>query len=193
MSSDDNVPTSAGLTSFNLLDESKLFANLSLQQGMHVLDFGCGVGNYAIATAPYLGEKGYIYAVDPWDEGIETLEIRSAMVGLKTIQALMCAAGDILPIEDQAIDLCLLATVAHVLVRDNLLQGAIGEIKRTLKLGGKIAVVEFYKQEGPPGPPIDWRLSPDELTEIMTPLEFELIKTSEVGPYNYLSLFGKES
>lgn len=193
MSSDDNVPTSAGLTSFNLLDESKLFANLSLQQGMHVLDFGCGVGNYAIATAPYLGEKGYIYAVDPWDEGIETLEIRSAMVGLKTIQALMCAAGDILPIEDQAIDLCLLATVAHVLVRDNLLQGAIGEIKRTLKLGGKIAVVEFYKQEGPPGPPIDWRLSPDELTEIMAPLEFELIKTSEVGPYNYLSLFGKES
>jgi glutamine cyclotransferase len=45
MTVDDTVPTSAGLSSFNLLDEDKFFTGLALKPGMTLLDFGCGVGN----------------------------------------------------------------------------------------------------------------------------------------------------
>lgn len=192
MAPDDPVPTSAGLTSFNLLDEKQLFADLGLQPGMQVLDFGCGVGNYAIAAAPYLGDEGCIYAVDLWDEGIETLEIRSAMAGLANISSRVCGAGETLPIDDKIVDLCLLATVVHILVLENQLPETLNEIKRVMKPHGKVAVVEFYKEEGPPGPPFAWRLSPDDLAEIMAPHGFGVIQTSAVGPYNYLSLFNKE-
>ena len=192
MAPDAPVPTSAGLTSFNLLEESQLFAGLGLQPGMQVLDFGCGVGNYAIAAAPYLGDEGCIYAVDLWDDGLETLEIRSAMAGLDNISSQVGGAGETLLIDDKIVDLCLLATVVHILVLENQLPETLNEIKRVMKPRGKVAVIEFYKQEGPPGPPLEWRLSPDDLTEIMASHGFGLVQTSTVGPYNYLSLFNQE-
>ena len=189
MTVDENVPTSAGLSSFNLLDEQKLFTALTLKTGMTLLDFGCGVGNYAMAASPYVGSNGQISAVDLWEEGIETLEVRAAIARLENIQAKVCGAGQKLPIRDQAVDLCLMATVAHILVRERLIRDAMREIKRVLKPGGMVAVVEFHKKDGPPGPPLSWRLSPKELEGVLVVSGFEATETLEIGPHNYLSLF----
>lgn len=191
MSSDENVPISAGLSSFNLLDEGKLFTGLDLEPGMSLLDFGCGLGNYSIAASPYVGNSGHVYAVDPWEEGIETLEIRAAMTELENIQAFVYEAGDPLPIKDQVIDLCLMATVVHILGQEQLIPEVLLEITRVLKPEGTIAVVEFHKKEGPPGPPLSWRLAPDELTKIFGASGFQVSLTENVGPHNYLSLFSQ--
>lgn len=187
---DENVPTSAGLSSYNLLNEQKFFAALDLEPGMNLLDFGCGVGNYAIAAAPYVGANGRICAVDLWEEGVETLEIRAAMAKLDNIRALVCGAGNRLPFESRIFDLCLMATVVHILVQEQLIKETLKEIIRVLKPGGKVAVVEFQKKDEEPGPPFAWRLSPDELQHIMNGSGFQIIETVEVGPHNYLSLFG---
>ena len=189
MTVEEGVPTSAGLSSFNLLNEQKFFNALALKPGMTFLDFGCGLGNYSIAASPYVGEGGQVYAVDLWEEGLETLEVRAAMAGLENIQTSVCGAGDKLLIEDQSVDLCLMATVLHILVHEKLINDTLREIKRVLKPRGIVAIVEFYKKQGPPGPPLSWRLSPSELQEMFIGAGFRGTATLKVGLHNYLSLF----
>ena len=189
MTTEEGIPTSAGLSSFNLLDEQKFFNALALKPGMTFLDFGCGLGNYSMAASPNIGEGGHIYAVDLWEEGLETLEVRAAMAGLENIQTSVCGAGDKLLIEDQSVDLCLMATVLHILVHEKLINDTLREIKRVLKPGGIVAIVEFYKKQGPPGPPLSWRLSPSELQEMFLGAGFRCTANLKVGVHNYLSLF----
>ena len=188
---DDNLPTSAGLSSFNLLDEQKLFEALNLQPGMSLLDLACGVGNYSIWASPQLGETGRIYAVDPWEEGIETLEVRTGIGQIGNIRAWASTALDLEPVDDASIDLCLMATVAHIFVHEDILGPVLSEVQRVLKPDGLVAVVEFYKVEGSPDPPMHLRIEPDELAEIFSPYGFDCTGTTRVGNQNYLSLFSR--
>ena len=55
-----NIPESAGLSSFNLLDQTAFFQALDIRSGMTVLDLGCGLGNYAIDLCPHVGSDGFI-------------------------------------------------------------------------------------------------------------------------------------
>ena len=94
-----------------------------------------------------------------------------------------------LDIEDHSVDMCFMATVFHDLVHDGNHQGALVEVKRVLKQSGTLALVEFKKMEGPPGPPMQIRLSPEELDAMLGPYGFTSVNTTEVGPYHYLSLY----
>ena len=82
-----------------------------------------------------------------------------------------------------------MATVLHDLVQDNTDQGALKEIERTLKSDGKLAVVEFHKKAGPPGPPINIRLAPQVLESILLPFGLLLDKTVDIGEHLYLSIY----
>ena len=64
------------------------------------------------------------------------------------------------------------------------------DLKRAIN-NGKLAIIEFKKIDGPPGPPKGVRLSPEELNEYLIPYSFHLSNTLEIGPYNYLSVFSR--
>lgn len=184
---EEDIPTSAGLSSFNLLDERKLFAALGLVPGMTMLDLGCGLGNYAVAASPHVGERGIIHALDPWEEGIETLTVRADIGKLANIRPGVAGAGETLPLAGRIVDLALLATVVHVLVQEVLLDKALAEVQRVLTPEGALVVIEFHKVDGPPGPPLAWRLSPSELEQLLIPFGFRLAACTDVGPVNYLA------
>ncbi len=186
---EDNVPTSAGLSSFNLLDENTFFDVLALEPGMTLLDFACGVGNYALAASPYIGDTGVIHALDPWGEGIETLEVRIAIGGITNIKPGVADAKIPLPIPDQSVDVCLMATVVHILHSENTFARTMVEVQRVLKDQGTIAIVEFEKKDPPPGPPYVMRLAQEELAELLRSFGFTCTKSRCIGPHNYLSIF----
>jgi len=52
-----------------------------------------------------------------------------------------------------------------------------------------LAIVEFYKKEGPPGPPKRVRLSPEEVVKILSVYGFKQNRYTEVGPDNYLQIY----
>jgi len=79
----------------------------------------------------------------------------------------------------------------HDFVEDRIDRGALNEIARVVKPTGRLAVMEFKKIDGPPGPPKHIRLSPDDVTERLEPYGFKKKHTVDVGPYNYLMLFKK--
>jgi ubiquinone/menaquinone biosynthesis C-methylase UbiE len=182
-------PIGAGKSSFNLIDSQKFFSELNLQAGIIFLDIACGRGAYSLAASAYVGPAGRIMAVDLWKEGIDDLQSAVAAGKILNIEARVADVSREVPLEDHSVDVCLLATVLHDLILDQKDQGTLREIRRVMKHQGMVAVIEFKKMEGPPGPPIGIRISAEEVTHKLQPYSFCLVKTVDIGPYNYLSVF----
>ncbi len=182
-------PIGAGKSSFDLIDPALFFDTIQLDRNLVFLDIACGIGNYSLAVAEVLGENSIIFAIDLWPEGISSL---LKEISKKMMTNIWATVGDIskrIPINNNSIDICLMATVLHDLVEVQTQHGALKEIARVLKPGGLLAIIEFIKVEGPPGPPIDIRLTAEEVESIVAPYGFLKEYIADVGPYNYLAGF----
>ena len=184
------TPPGAGKSSYDLIDPGTLWAELNLPQGITFLDLGCGQGNYSLAAADLIGPAGMVYAVDLWEEGVASLKERAAREGLANLKALVAGAGRV-PIENLSLDVGFMATVLHDLVEAGTAAGALTEVARVIKAGGRLAIVEFDKVDGPPGPPRHIRLAPAEVEALVAPYGFARQRTVKLGPYNYLITFVK--
>jgi ubiquinone/menaquinone biosynthesis C-methylase UbiE len=183
-------PPGAGKSSFDLIDPGALWAELDLTPGITFLDLGSGQGNYALAAAEIIGPGGLVYAVDLWEEGIAALKRRAAQEGRGNLKALLAEAGKI-PLADMSVDVGFMATVLHDLVEAGTDAGALKELARVVKPGGRLAIVEFQKIDGPPGPPRHIRLDAEEVEKLVTPYGFSRQHTKKLGPYLYLITFRK--
>ena len=184
-------PTGAGSSSFDLIDVDTLFRELDLKEGITFLDVACGRGAYCLKASAIIGSTGTVYGVDLWQEGIEDLKTRALEEGALNIRAFVSDAGRQIPVDDQAADVCLMATVLHDFVEDHISEKVLAEVVRVLRPGGLLAVVEFKKIDGPPGPPKHIRLSPEEVAGILSPYGFSKERLTDLGPYNYLVRFRK--
>jgi ubiquinone/menaquinone biosynthesis C-methylase UbiE len=162
-----HAPHGAGKSSFDLIDQEALLDDLEPLQGKTVLDLGCGYGDYSLALAERAGADGAVHAVDPWEEGIRELRQRAGRIGGAPIHAHVADAGQGIPLPDNSVDLCLMAAVLHDIIHDGGHEPALAEVARVLKPDGDLAVLEFRKMEGMPGPPVHIRLSEDELREVL--------------------------
>lgn len=186
-------PIAAGKSSYDLIDIKRLFFELNLSDDTQFLDVACGSGAYSIAASQYIGQEGSIFAVDQWQEGIDSLKREIVSKQINNIYASVADVSKRIPVEDNSIDVCLMATVLHDLIQDKTGEGTLREVKRVLKPQGKLALIEFSKIEGPPGPPIEIRLSPAEVEEYLYPHSFRIATIVDIGPYNYLAIFIKQN
>ena len=187
----EKKPTGAGKNSFDLIDSEKFFQELDLQEGISFLDVASGRGAYSLAISDIIGPQGNVFAVDLWADGIEMLNAAAKAKKINNITTFVSNAGRQIPVDDQSIDVCLMATVLHDFVEDGIDRGVLNEIVRVIKPTGRLAVMDFKKIDGPPGPPIHIRLSPREALDILIPYGFKEERTTDVGPYNYLILLNK--
>jgi ubiquinone/menaquinone biosynthesis C-methylase UbiE len=138
---------------------------------------------------------GRVIAVDMWAEGIR--QLRAAALDddpSAPIETHIADAGEALPLASGSLDLCLMATVLHDLVADGKDKKAVAEVARVLKPDGILAVVEFKKQEGPPGPPKSVRLSLEQVSMCLMPaglIRFGAVV--ELGPFTYFAQFRRLS
>ena len=187
----NRLPAAAGKSSFDLIEQEAFFTALGLDGPLTVLDAGCGVGNYAMALAERIGPGGRVIGMDAWPEGIETLRRRAAERGMAQVEALLTDMHRGIPMEAASVDLCLMATVFHDLAQEGYSGEAISEISRVLKADGRLAVVEFKRMDGPPGPPRKIRIGPNELQGRLAPEGFAQIHTVSLGAFVYMSIFRK--
>lgn len=185
-------PPGAGKSSFDLIEPARLLSGLPLKPGITFLDLGCGAGNYTMAVAEVIGAQGVVVALDLWPPGIETLEERATAAGRRNIRAVLADISKTIPLGDHSVDVCLMATVLHDLAEFAMEKGALEEAARVLKPGGVLAIVEFDKVEGPPGPPLRIRLTPQEVENLVVPYGFQKTRLVRVGPFNYLILLTKK-
>jgi len=189
MKANATKPTAAGKSSYDLIDIDKFFKELNLQEGIAFLDVACGRGAYCLAASEIVGETGRVYGVDLWEEGIELLKAAADEKSAGNIEALVSDAAKQIPVDGRSIDVCLMATVLHDFVEDKIDQEVLHEIVRVVKPKGILAIMEFMKIDGPPGPPRQIRLSPEQVDSLLSPFGFKQEHCADVGPYNYLMLF----
>lgn len=178
-------PAGAGRSSFDLINPSVFFANIKIYPSAQVLDAGCGAGRYSIELSKLLDEKGLIHAVDDWDEGIESLKKTIREGGISNINPMKADITKHIPLENESVDLCLMATVLHDLSSEGR-DSALREIVRVLKPHGVLALVEFKKIDKGPGPPIGVRISEQEAEEKLRRYGFLKTYLGDIGEFNYL-------
>jgi ubiquinone/menaquinone biosynthesis C-methylase UbiE len=168
-----------------LIDPARFFSNIKIHPGAQILDAGCGVGRYSLELSKLLDDKGVIYAVDDWDGGLESLRSAIRENGLSNINPIKADITANIPLENESIDLCLMATVLHDLPPGGQ-DSALREIVRVLKPDGVLALVEFKKIDRGPGPPISIRISEQEAEEKINKYGFLKMFLGDIGEFNYL-------
>lgn len=188
----DNIqkpPKGAGKSSFELIDSDKLRSALPIKPGSVVIDLACGKGIYSMFLSKIVGQTGLIYAVDLWKEGLLSLEEQIEKKNITNIMTLLADAGKQIDIDDYSSDICLMATVLHDFEEGGQADTVLKEIKTLLNPKGCLAIIEFKKIEGPPGPPINIRLSEAQVEKIVTKHGFVKKETVDIGEYTYLTTF----
>ena len=166
----------------SFLKKDLILKVLNIQIGQSILDAGCGNGYMSKVFSKEVTESGKVYALDPKTEFIEVLKKETQGTNIETIE------GDITKptqINQSSIDLIYLSAVIHRFSKQQM-QGFLREAKRLLKPNAILAIVEIEKKETPFWPPLNIRLSPEDLKEIV-PLS--PLNTVWVGKHFYLQIF----
>ena len=107
-----------------------------IKPGTHVLDYGCGPGNYTIAAAELVGPSGKVYAVDIHPMAIHKVQNKANKKGLN-VQTILTDYDTQLP--DSSVDVVLLFYVLHDFKNPDAI---IKELSRVLKPMGVLLVID---------------------------------------------------
>ncbi|HOW45498.1 MAG TPA: class I SAM-dependent methyltransferase [Candidatus Aminicenantes bacterium] len=181
-------PRGAGKDSFSLVDARALFAALRLEAGGLLVDLACGPGSYSLEAARRFPALR-VQALDMAADLVDGLRVRAAAEGLANLRADVADLAGKLPLADATADSCLMAMIVHDLVADRAADAALLQVRRVLKPGGLLAVVEFLKRQPPPGPPLAMRLDPAELDGVLARAGFEPAQPPRLGGTAYMSVY----
>ncbi len=151
---------------------------------MVLADIGCGTGYFTIPASRRVKK---VFAIDVQKGMLDILGEKIKKQKLTNIEAILSEEASI-PLSDNSVDVLLMANVFHELEdRSSILK----EGKRILSGNGILVIVDWKKMEMEFGPPVEERLTPEEVISICEDNGFEVRKQFDAGPYNYLLIFGK--
>ena len=120
-----------------------LRAWLDVAPGDSVCDFGCGNGYHTLPLAEAVGANGTIYAVDLQPEMLDLLESRAVERGVSNLVRVESTVDDPRLPKD-SVDLVLMVDVYHELSHP---VRVLGHVKRALRDGGRVVLVEFRAED----------------------------------------------
>ena len=174
-------------TSFWMHDPEVIFKELKLSEGDCFLDIGCGVGDYSIYAAKIIGDSGMVYALDRVEKLIDELKEKAESMKLNNIEAIAADITIPLPVKDNCVDVCLVATVLHAIGLANG-KKLFEEIHRVLKPSGRMVTIDCSKKDDSFGPPIEMRLSPEDIEAMAAQCGFAKVGQVDLG-FNYMIQF----
>jgi ubiquinone/menaquinone biosynthesis C-methylase UbiE len=181
-----------GKSSREILDPSRVLSTIGLKEGDIFLDAGSGDGYMSLAASSIVGEKGEVYAVDVYEESMNILKKEIESKNIENITPIIADISKKIPIKDGIIDTCYMGNVLHGFVQNDDVDKVMREIKRIIKPKGTFAVVEFKKIENTPGPPMNVRITPKKVRQIIERHNLTFKKVEEVGDYHYAVIVAKE-
>jgi ubiquinone/menaquinone biosynthesis C-methylase UbiE len=171
-------------------DPQKNIEQCGIQAGMEIADLGAGSGFYTIAAAKALISTGRVYAVDAQKDLITKIKNSAVAQGLYNVEVIW---GDIekssgTHLAESSIDLALLSNILFQL-EDK--QEMINEVKRILKPGGRVLVVDWSDSFGGIGPKPDKVVLKTVTVEMFEKNGFHLDREIDAGSHHYGIIFKK--
>ncbi len=164
-----------------ILPPEQVLSEFGLTQGDIVADVGCGIGFFSLPAVEFVGEQGKVYALDISSDMIETLQQKKEQKQLNNLIPMVTEENN-LKLSEHTATFALLSTVLHE--AENLHE-FLAETKRILQPGGKIAIIEWKYQQTEKGPPIDHRLSPEQINKMLEELNFLGIRSCDFNDNFY--------
>jgi len=158
---------------------------LGIKEGEHIADIGAGSGYFAFRFAHHVGETGRVYAVDVSPDMILYMNRRIRDMQVKNVVTVLSAPDDPL-LPDKSIDRFFICeTWHHIQAQTQYL----AMMKKMLKPGGQIVMVDFQKKAIPIGPPEEMKIAREDVIKQMEANEFRLAKENTFLPYHYFLIF----
>jgi ubiquinone/menaquinone biosynthesis C-methylase UbiE len=158
------------------LRPAELVARLDIKRGSTVVDLGTGTGNLLRDLSSAVGVKGRVIAEDIQQDFLDRARKRAA--GLNNIEFVLGTETD--PgLPSRAADLVIVVDAYHHFDYPDKMLAAI---RRSLRPGGRVAIVEYHKKRGA------MEVDPDfALTHIRAGSE-EVVKELQAAGYKLLWL-----
>ena len=158
---------------------------LGLKAGEVVADIGAGSGYFTFHLARHVGEMGKIYAVDVSADMILHINRRIRETKAGNIVSILAEPDDPL-LPDQSINRFFICDVWHHV--ENRAK-YLSLMKRMLKPGGEIVMIDFHKKDLPVGPPLQMKIAREDLIKQMESNGFRLTREHSFLPYQYFLVF----
>jgi ubiquinone/menaquinone biosynthesis C-methylase UbiE len=119
-----------------------VLAEVGIQPGSRVLDYGCGAGSYTVVASELAGAGGRVYALDIHPLALEGVRKAASKRGLANIETIRsdCATG----LDDGSVDVVLLYDTFHNLGDQD---GVLKELHRVLRPEGTLSFSDHHMDE----------------------------------------------
>ena len=163
----------------------EVLSALKLRSGEVIADIGTGSGYFTFRLAHHVGAKGKVYAVDISPDMIRHVNRRIRELKATNVVSVLADPDDPL-LPERSIDRFFVCDVWHHVESPAKYLAAM---KKNLKPGGEIVMIDFHKKDLPFGPPLQLKIAREDLIRQMEANGFRLAKEHTFLPYQYFLVF----
>ncbi|MDX9872724.1 MAG: methyltransferase domain-containing protein [Clostridia bacterium] len=168
------------------LNPTGTLQRIGLQDSHTLCDIGAGSGIFTLPAAQATKEK--VYALELSAEMLSLIGDKAKAEGITNIE-LVKVEGETFDLADNTMDIALMVTVLHEIKNKEAL---LTEIRRILKMEGRLAIIEFHKRETPMGPALSHRMEKEELPDLLPSAGFREMESFDLGDNFYCGIYKKE-
>ena len=167
---------------------SKAIAALSIAPGSVVADVGAGSGYYTVRLSQVVGPRGRVVATDLQPGMLDLIRAKVERHGLTDV-TLVQGRPDDPALPAATFDLIVMVDVYHELAFPYEVMTAI---RKSLKPGGRVVLVEFRKED--PKVPIKevHKMSEEQIKKEMAVVGLAHLKTDGRLPWQHIAIFTKK-
>jgi cyclopropane fatty-acyl-phospholipid synthase-like methyltransferase len=158
---------------------------LGLKDGERIADIGAGSGYFSLRFAQHVDAGGLVLAVDINPDMIVHLNRRIRDSRIENIRTILASAEDPLLAPSSVDKIFICDTWHHIQNHAEYLE----VLKKALKPGGQVIIIDFQRRPTPVGPPAEMRVAREDVVSGFEQSGFRLSKEHTFLPHQYFLVF----
>jgi ubiquinone/menaquinone biosynthesis C-methylase UbiE len=158
---------------------------LQLRAGDVVADIGAGTGYFTRRFAVAVGPRGKAIGLDIEPTMVTHINEEARKQRLTNLSARQVPPHDP-QLAPRSVDVVFICDTYHHM-QERVAYARL--LAQALKPSGRVVIVDFQKRPLPLGPPMEWKLAPEAVTEEFRQAGFQLARSVEFLPYQYFLEF----
>ncbi len=150
-----------------------------------IADIGAGTGYFTRRFA-FAALTGKAVGLDIEPSMVRYMKEDAKKLGLNNYEARVVKTDDS-ELENNTVDIVFLCDTYHHI--DNRIT-YFSKVKKSLKKGGRLVIIDFYKKKLPYGPPPDHKLAKEIVISELEEAGYKLLSSHDFLPYQYFLEFG---